>query len=516
MSQRTAGADTRGMATTGPRPPGVGRLRRPARALAARLLAVAAILLAALGAAATALAQSAPTDPTLGRPAVFAGIAAASAVFQTTDRNNGLSAVSEPLYGSFPDATSVFGSDTYNALGSIYYPGATIANLGALICVAGGPCNLPAYPLDAYADNTHPSSSVKLSSTFGGAGALVNLLGGGADATADITGATSNADVSSYSAGPAMTAAQSGAVAAFLQRASSLTGGKGAGAQASGAVVRVQSMEAHTQQSFQHTATLVTHAESRASGIDVLGGMIHIDSIFATSTFQNDGQSVHRHDDNVTVSGVSVAGQPAAIDANGITIMGSGQGKAVLDTLNGALKQALTATGVQLHALGHTDGRSSLQPQRCSAGEVDGLEVLAPVNVGAAPVVGDVYHTEIVVGGACTDASAGPDRVSADNGGNQPVGPVTGAAPPTPLAGTALVSPSELATTPGAPAAGAVGRAPQRSTRRTSRRSLLESDLRGSLVTHRVVLLYLAFTLAFLAICLGVRPFLPSRLPAGP
>jgi hypothetical protein len=504
------------MATTRPRATGVGRLRRPVRALAARLLAAAAVLLAALGVAGTALAQSATTDPALGRPAVFAGIAAASAIFQTTNRNNGLAQTSEPLYGSLPDAVSVFGSDTYSARGSIYYPGATFANLGTLICVAGGPCNLPSYPLDAYADGSHPSTSVKLSGPLGGAGAVVTLLGGGANAAAAITGTASNSDVSGFTAGPAMTASQSAAVTSFLHQVSSLSGGKGAAALASGAVVRVQSMEAHTQQAFQHTATLVTHAESRASGIDVLGGMIHIDSVFATSTFENDGQSMHRHDDNVTVSGVSVAGQPAAIDANGITILGSGQGKVVLDTLNGALKQALTATGVQLHALGHTDGRSSLQPQRCSAGEVDGLEVFAPANVNSVPIAGDVYHTEVVLGGACTDAAASADRVGADNGANQPVPPATDAAPPTPLTGTALVLPSELATTSGAPTAGAVRRAPQRRTRHANRRSFLESDLRGSLVTHRVELLYLAFTLAFFAICLGVRPFLPSRLPAGP
>ena len=513
MNQRTAGADgSRGSRIRLHRTGGRGR-NRPGRAPVPRLLAAAAVLVAALGIAGTALAQSAPTDPTLGRPAVFAGMAAASGVFQTSDRNNGLSAVSEPLYGSFPDATSVFGSDTYNALGSVYYPGATVANLGALICVAGGPCNLPAYPLDAYADGSHPASSVKLSGTFGGAGALVNLLGGGADATAAITGAASNADVSGYRAGPAMTAAQSAAVTSFLQQASSLTGGKAA-VTASGAVVQVQSMEAHTQQSFQHTATLVTHAESRASGIDLLGGMIHIDSIFATSTFQNDGQSVHHHDDNVTISGVSVAGQPAAVDANGITIVGSGQGKPVLDTLNGALKQALAATGVQLHAVGHTDGRSSLQPQRCSAGEVDGLEVLAPVNLGAAPVVGDVYHTEIVVGGACTDASASAERVSPDSGASQAAPPAAEA--PTPFAAATPIPPSDVSLATAAPAAHSVPVAPRRLPRRTGRRSFLESDLRGSLVTHRVELLYLAFTLAFLAICLGVRPFLPSRFPAGP
>ena len=46
-----------------------------------------------------------------------------------------------------------------------------------------------------------------------------------------------------------------------------------------------------------------------------------------THTKMVDGRTVNKHDNKSTVSGVTVAGQPATIDQNGITIQGSGQGK---------------------------------------------------------------------------------------------------------------------------------------------------------------------------------------------
>jgi hypothetical protein len=497
------------------------RGRRRGRRAAAAGAALAALVFGALSATGSALADSAPADPTLGRPSVFAGLAAASGVFQNTDRNNGLSAVVEPVHSSFPDAMSVFGSDTFTARGSVYYPGATVAGLGSLICVAGGPCNLPPYPLDAIADATHPTVSVQLPGPLGGAAAPIGLQSGKADARVGITGVASNALVAGYGATGAA-AAGAGPLAAFARQAASLLHTPGQTALATNPVVQVGSLEAHTSQSFQHTSTLVTHAESRVSGIDILGGMIHIDGIFATSTFENDGQGVHRHQDDVTVSGVSVAGQPARIDANGITITGAAVGKPVLDALNASLASALAAAGIQLHVLGRTTGRSSLFPRRCSAGEVDGLQIYLPVNLNSVPLEGDVYHTEIVLGGACTDATASADRVgaaAADSGAgasaSTPAVSGSGESGPAGLAAGSVPSNSGDLTTGSGPAA--VPAAAASRNRSTARRAgLLEGDLRGSLVGHRIELLYLSFTLAFLAICLGVRPFLPARLPGGP
>src|SRR5206468_4558013 len=80
------------------------------------------------------------------------------------------------------------------------------------------------------------------------------------------------------------------------------------------------------------------------SGIDGLGGTIHIDSVNTKSLYTWDGRGEPHHDDQVTVGSVTAGGMPATLDQRGVTIAGANQGKPVLDAANAALQTLFKAT----------------------------------------------------------------------------------------------------------------------------------------------------------------------------
>ena len=439
--------------------------------------------------------SGAETAPAPRAGSVFAAVASASGVLQHTDARMGLSATSEPVYGSVPDVSATFASGAGHARASTYYPGATVLGLGGLISTAGGPGGLPGYPFTAIADDQHPDSSIPAPAPLGGAGQPASAESGTAVAHVDATGTTADAVAS-----------------AFTAPGTAGTGGHAA----TDSVVHVGSVQAHSRQRFDAAGKLVSHADALVSDITIAGG-VHIGSVATTSTTTVGAGGTPVPSDMVTVTGATFMGNPVSIGANGVSVVGPGQGKAALDLANATLEQALSAAGVRIHVVGVSHPPAALNPRGCSKGEADGLEISAQVDASGVPAAGNVYYTDILLGAACTtaaymgqaeDASAPPvatgDGGTSAPGGAQTVAPV--AAPDAPIA---VVPPS-------APVPAAAAGTPARTTAPKARRAAgraVPVDLTSATVARRLRALYLAIGLIALGLVLGTKSLVPSRLP---
>jgi hypothetical protein len=474
---------------------------------------------------------------------VFSGVAAATAIHQETNGKSGIGPTSQPFYGSFPDGLSQFSASGLIARGSTYWPGATVNGLGGLLCVAGFTpgCGLPPFPLSAQTSGSPPDAHTTVSQNLGGGGAPVTLTALSAAAHADpnmvstdavdggYTLGTGGGGASSAQAGQALAAAALG----FRRQVAAITNSPQAAAgvkpQATdGAVAMVASSESHTKQSFapDDPSTLVVHAETRLSGVDLLGGMIHVDSILTTSDYQTNDHGTDKHVDHVTVHGVTAGGQPATIDQNGVTVGSNTQGGPILDAVNSALQTALQASGSQLHLVGETSNPPQpIGGAGCGKGEADGLLLHLQADASQVPM-GDVYFTNITLGSACTAATTSAQ--STDLGGAGGVTDLgssdsaTQGAPAGADQGAALSSSAALPGTPGTPGTpgslAASSSSPGRRGGHPGSRGgsgFFGEIVDQALVAHRLDTVYLAFTLAFAGLFLGSRLLVPARLPRG-
>lgn len=438
-----------------------------------------------------------------GPPAgsVFAAVASASGILQHTDARMGLSATSEPVYGSVPDVSATYASGAGRARASTYYPGATVLGLGGLISTAGGPGGLPGYPFTAVAEDQHPDSAIPAPAPIGGAGQPASAESGTAVAHVDASGTRADAVASSFNAPGTAT-----------------TGGHAAPV----SVVHVGSVQAHSRQNFDAAGKLVSHADALVSDINIAGGL-HIGSVVTSSTTTVGAGGTPTRNDQVTVTGAAFMGTPVSIGANGVSVVGSGQGKAALDLANATLGQSLSAAGVRVHVVGVSQPPAALNPRGCSKGEADGLQISAQVDAAGVPAAGNVYYTDILLGAACTTATfmapadvASAAPVAAGDGGTA----APGASPP-----ASPASPVAVPDTPGAAAAPAVsptpgsatpGAAPLRGSApapRSSARRVLPGDLAAATLANRLRALYLAIGLIAVGLVLGAKGLVPSRLP---
>ena len=432
--------------------------------------------------------------------AVFASVASATGVLQHTDARMGLSATSEPVYGSLPDVSSTFSSGSGYARSSTYYPGATVLGLGGLISTAGGPSGIPGYPFTAIADDQHPDGSIPSPAAIGGAGQPASAESATATAHVSAAGTTADAVISSFNA-PGSAAR--------------------AGSAPTDSVVHVGSVQTHSRQSFDASGKLVSHADSLVSDITIAGGL-HIGSVSTTSTTSVGTDGKRHRDEQVTVTGGTFQGNAVSVGANGVTVAGSGQGKAALDLANATLAQALGAKGVRIHLVGVNHPPAALNPRGCTEGEADGLEISAQVDASGVPVAGNVYYTDILLGAACTAATYGTssagDLSAPATGGDTGAGTVastpdapaspTPAAPAVALPAPALSSQGPAGSIPAAPKPARAGRsAPARG---------LSADLTSATVARRLRALYLAIGLVALGLVLGAKSLVPSRPPGTP
>ncbi|MFP5255196.1 MAG: hypothetical protein ACLGI8_05025 [Acidimicrobiia bacterium] len=143
------------------------------------------------------------------------------------------------------------------------------------------------------------------------------------------------------------------------------------------------------------TSTLEQVAIGDALTIDQIVSIARVTSDSVTATCEGE----------VTISGVSVAGQPATIDERGIHLDGSGSSPAPLGDGGAAAAQPLAATGVTARVLGGADACEGALGSRTTAG----LLVSVPLpSAGAVPPGG---HVDLVL--ASTSASAGASVLAA-------------------------------------------------------------------------------------------------------
>ena len=456
-----------------------------------RLCFVAAGLLGLVGLVAPRVAAD---DAFTGRPAIFSGVAAASGIHETFDRTSGLAVVGEPVWGNLADGSSTFAADDVYARASVLYPGRAVTKGPGLVCgqLPASPlqdaiCNF-SFPLSVEAGN-QPDVIVDVPQPLGTPGSPARANALFAKAHADQTYVSTDAALSAFAS----------------------------------AGVLVDSVAAHTRQAFddkKNPGLLTVTAVSELKGVD-LAGMVHIDSIVTTSIHKVDGLKVKSHKDRVVVGGVTVGGQPAEINQDGVTVTGSGQGRPALDALNSALQQALAAAKTKINLVGVTPASAHGNDQPCGQGSAGGVQFYTEQDLSQVPQQGGVFFANITLGQACTDAIASPARLGseatdsqsgieigtkgADAGGTAGATVAAGAASPG-IAGTS--APSGVAT-----GTSSEGSASPRSAARhfggTATR--FERQLRGAVVSHRLDILYLAFTLAFVGLCIGSRMLSASR-----
>ena len=489
---------------------------------------------ACLVAAAMPSGAHADTDVEAGRPSIYVGYGAASGIHQETDKGGGIAATIEPFYAGFPEALSILSSDDSRARASTYFPGGTFFGLPALGCGQAGdqiPVVCPPPPFPTVADTRQAGKADATSTTSQqlGAGSPQAVSATTAVAHADRTYAS--ADAVDAGSGQTVGSTNAAAVLNFRRAIALATGGPVAAAQVQPRASDSSSLstgEMHAASSVRFSdpknpALVVVTAIATVSGVDILGGAVHIDSVLTKSTYTTDGRTPPHHDDQVVMGAVTAGGMPAVLNQNGVTLLGANQGKPVIDAANSALQALFKATNSGLRLVSPSapsDGSApppALSSQSfagsCGKGEADGAQFFQGVDTSK--FSGGVFAINATIGSACSDGVASPQRgvlgatdIVGDTGGvdiGGTVGTGTGALTPeaTP-SGSATGTPARSAgTTPS-------GRA---STRPNIRVPFIEAELGLPRVTDRLTWLYLAFTLAFVGLCLGSRFFVPSRLP---
>ena len=471
------------------------------------------------------VAGSALGDTAAPLPSIFAGVASATGMLEHLDSTPGVAPTSQPFFAAFADGDSTYAAQTIYARADPYNPGDTVTGLGPLLCTAGLPpaCGFPPYALSATANQQHPNASVGFSPEAGPtAGAPVAVTGMSGVAHADLTGVSTLSEIGGFDESQG---AGSGSQVVGFRRAMEAIVGHSINAPSS-TLVHVGSMRSTTTQHFDH-GTLVVTADDLDSDVTLLGGLIHVGSITATSKSTSNGEVIHTHTDNAAINNVTVAGMPATIDEKGVTVTGATlvPGSQVT-AANALLHQTLAALGIEVHFVGHSEGLSVLQPRTCTHGEADGLVMHASAPLTSLPTIGAVYFNDLAIGSACTSVSVGAAAVSEAGpqaspplGGGAITQSQTGGPPTAPAPGGSGASgvtlapgsiPTPVAAPPSAPAtqltAPATAAGPSRS---------LESELATGVVAHRLTLLYLIFGLVSLAVLLGAKPLTRPRLPRG-
>jgi hypothetical protein len=504
----------------------LSRVRR-ACFIAAALLVVAAVVVPAVG-------KAAPSDPDADRPIVWDGLASASAIHFNADRSQGILPLKDVFFANFPEAESDWDNGSNNARASLVFPGPAGVVAVGTICEQVLPqifnpkafpippsptfdavCRpAPTFPLTTQADNANPDARTD-GSTVIGSGFPLTVVTSSAIAHADRNYVSSDTVVGSVNVvGTAVTPAAS---LAFRRQAAAILRGPAAAAavaaqDSDNSTLHIDSAVARTKQIYDTDGALLAKASTTLKGVSLAGGAIQIDAIDSTSTSRTDGRGIATHDEHMTLGGVRVAGQPAAIDETGVHVGGSSSSaKPLSDALNTLLK----SIGAQV-ALASTSGEvANENPKRVSS-EVQGLvfHIEQFLNI---PNNADTYFANFTLGVAGTTASAASDRGSSPPAEEGGIGGVS-----TPSEGSSASPASEPSAPFDSGAAPSSGGSFSNTT--TNRRpgspsvlgrrgggllDQLEADLIGATISHRFELLYLAFAIAFVGVCLSSRLLVP-------
>jgi hypothetical protein len=272
-------------------------------------------------------------------------------------------------------------------------------------------------------------------------------------------------------------------------------------------VLSVGSATSRTDQRIDG-GSLVVEATATLSDVRLVGGLVRIGGIRSTSRITDDAEGNRTADASLDVSGVTVGGLPAQITADGI-VLGSPAPSDVLGPiqrqLQSVLRPLLDALGVRLTLLELEETTDDGTGQAVAGS--GGLLLEVTLNADGLPSVpgplGDIDLNGAYVGtvqlgatGASGAASMfGPDGAPVDGGGETALPDLGGGFVP----GGDLPDLGDPAapSAPVVPVPGSTGRA----------------GFVTDLFDGRLELLYAAFALAVLALCLTPRLAVPPRLP---
>ena len=499
----------------------VSRLRRACFIAAALLVATAAV---------APVVAKAAIDPDANRPIAWAGTANAAAIHFTTDRKEGLLPLKDVFFANFPDAESDWDTQSNNARASTYYPGPAGVDPVGTVCgnilgeifapdrvpIQPSPtfdalCRpSPKFPLVAQADNITPDARTDGSQVIG-SGAPVTLVTTSAIAHADRNSVYSDAVIGSVNV--VGTFATAPAALAFRRQAAAILHGPAAAAavtaQASdNSTLHIDSVVAHTKQIWDTDGALLTKATTTLKGVSLAGGAIHIDAMSSDATARNDGRGITTHDEHMTLAGVTVAGQPAAIDQTGVHIGGNSSS---VKPLTDALNAVLNSQQVQI-TLASTSSNVEGDGYKTVHSDAGGL-IFTVTRHLAIPNAEDDYFATITLGTTAAEADADQDRGSqtpAEEPGIGGVAPPSESSPAPSSETPGVFQPG----TPGTPGSAFSNSTPRnRPTRVAGRRTgtigRLEAELAGFTIAHRFELVYLAFAFAFVGVCLSSRLLVP-------
>lgn len=476
----------------------------------ARLVAAGAVASLALAGVGTVAAQ----EPAPEAPDVFRSSASAQAVSAFLDRE-ALLPVDDAFRFVAVDGVGTYESSNQTARASLLYPGNGVISGPSLACGTFGgqfppqfapvleACSQFRYPLTVFADSLAPDGQTQGSVELGAPTDPVSARALRAVAHAALDASTTDVAMADVRVLGFPAAGPTGLPAP-------LPGGD----DLDDTVVVIQSAVSETTQTIDEAGRLVVRSESVLDGVRLLGGLVRIGTIHSTSRILDDGQGGKERDAALTVQDVTVAGLPARITDEGL-VLGSPTGAEgpLRQQLTGPVRELLAQLGVRITTLDVEHGTDDSGLAFARSG---GVMVEFDVDVQGVPVLpgpqGDVdpnglYTGVIVLGetGASGLAAHIEDPVFTPG---DPSGPIPDIASGLGGAGSVggSLSPADAGVDDLVVAGGdeAAGPAPASDGRRIV-------SIGEVLAAGRVELVYLAFTLLTLAVCLGPRFVLPAR-----
>jgi hypothetical protein len=444
------------------------------------------------------------------RPAVFSGAATAQAVVVEMDKE-GLLPVPDIFRFIVADGVGTYRTSEQRGRASLFFPGNGLTQGPALACSQFPPearpvfgpildaCLQYSFPLTVTADALEPDGATEGSLALGAPTDPISANGVGARAHAGEDAVTTDAEVTGLRVLGAPSIGPLPAVPGFEDLEPYL--------------MAVGSVTATTDERIDEAGALVVDSVSGATDVRLIGGLVRIGSVVAHARIVDAEDADPVVETTLDVSGVTVAGLPAQFTEDGLQIATTSAPLGPqLEALTAQLTSLLESLSFEMETLGTEQGQDE---DGITFARVGGLLISLGVPVDGLPPVpgplGDVdlngnYVGTIQIGQAGARAIAGSfdddDEVTATGGGTtSPVSPSSGST------GSSTGGQTAAPATPAAPASPAAPAAPA---------DAPVVDAITDLFADRLKLLYLAFTLAGLAICIAPRMALPARLPGPP
>jgi hypothetical protein len=450
------------------------------------------------------------------RPKVFSTATNAVGVDYVPDQQGGLTPIKDTFHMQFvTGVSSMSSSNGPAAKATVADPGQGAIQGPALACTAGfitnaalqpifDACAAAKWPFVAQADGFSPDKTTEGSLGFGSPTGQLDGEGGAAHAHIAKDGTSStDATMSGLKIAP-LPSGNTGGLPLPPSVSQAIIAANG-GQPLDTSLFSVGSIQSTTANLFDGPAT-VSHAESRLSGVRMIGGLMTIDSItsIADVHFTVDGDAVGTS--STTVQGAKLLGKPVTIDDKGVHPNGNDDGST----------QALKDAGLSVRLVGATNGPDDkgFMTAQSQGVVVDyshdvetGVNLPPPppnpitqtppalngtyfVRYNLATVSSRAIARNLSLGSGSSIGSVGSTHTSS-------ITPASGATAPSGFTGGTSSAPAQ-SLVPAADTSGSAANAAFVN---------LNFDLRW---------LYLAFTLAGLGMCLAPRLVVPARLPGRP